>query len=303
MDLNKAGNIWMTSETQEYATEYRRTDSGILVPKTLPRKYPIAFDFFAGCGGFSLGLIQAGFEVLGACEWSTDATYTYLYNLGNHPVQMYYTSAVHKERIAVYFEKQVKDFLKNNKDKTIAEFPLSGSAWRKSQMDNGTFYPGVKNFFFGDVRELTGYQISKSMGIDAGELDLVVGGPPCQGFSKAGKQDKDDPRNILVFEYARLLTELMPKSFVMEEVPEIIRMRTAQGVPVIDQFLRILEDGGYMSYEAGMKALDIREKDIGIKPKYVVKPHKGKDHIPTSKKEAKEFKKPIISTKSELTLF
>lgn len=301
IDLIKPASIWTTEESSQYSQEYRTTDSGILVPKSTPRKYPIAFDFFAGCGGFSLGLIQAGYEVIGACEWAHDATHTYLHNLGNHPVQMFYTSDMHRDRISEYFEKQMKQWLKDNKGKTLAEYPLSGGGWRKSNMEAGNFYPGVKNFFFGDVRELTGYQISKSMGIDAGELDLVVGGPPCQGFSKAGKQQKDDPRNILVFEYARLLTELMPKSFVMEEVPEIIRMRTAQGVPVIDQFLRILEDGGYMSYEAGMKALDIREKEIGVKPKYVVKPHKASSSIPTSKKEQKEFKKPVIN--NELTLF
>lgn len=278
---------------------YTQTDSGIYIPETI-KPYPLAFDFFAGAGGFSLGLIQAGFEVLGACEWAPDAVHTYLANLGAHPVQMWYTSDKHKDRAIAYFEKQMKQWLKNNKDKTIAEYPVSGSAWRKTERERGNIYPGVKHMFFGDICELTGQRISECMGIQAGELDLVVGGPPCQGFSKAGKQNKDDPRNILIFQYARMLTELQPKSFVLEEVPEVIRMRTAQGVPVIDQFLRILEDGGYMSYEAGMKALDIREKDIGMKPKYVVRPHKASSGMPASKKETKEFKKPVLDLQPTL---
>lgn len=52
-----------------------------------------------------------------------------------------------------------------------------------------------------------------------GELDVVVGGPPCQGFSVIGKREFDDVRNELVFSFARLVGELRPRYFVMENVP------------------------------------------------------------------------------------
>lgn len=269
---------------------YRELASGLIIPKT-ERKYPIGFDFFAGAGGFSLGFIQAGFEMLGACEWEPAAAHTYLANLGNYPVQMYYSSDTHKARITEYFEKSHSAWIKANKDNPTATYPTAGNGWRKSQMEEGNFYPGVKNFFFGDICELNGKEMCRLMGIEVGDLDVVIGGPPCQGFSKMGGKSREgretDPRNNLVFQYARLLTEMYPKSFVMENVPEILEMRTSQGVPVIDQFLRIIEDGNYMSYEAGMKALNLREKDIGKRPKYVVAPKRNMTKIKEENDDAK----------------
>ena len=54
---------------------------------------------------------------------------------------------------------------------------------------------------------------------DLPEIDLLIGGSPCQGFSFAGKQlNFDDPRSKLFFEFVRLLTDLMPKYFLLENV-------------------------------------------------------------------------------------
>ncbi len=54
------------------------------------------------------------------------------------------------------------------------------------------------------------------------ELDLVVGGAPCQGFSQIGKRQLDDPRNQLVFEYFRVVRDLKPNYFIFENVPGIV---------------------------------------------------------------------------------
>jgi site-specific DNA-cytosine methylase len=63
----------------------------------------------------------------------------------------------------------------------------------------------------GDVRQVTADQV--------GDIDLLVGGSPCQGFSFAGKHlNFDDPRSKLFFEYVRLLKELKPKYFLLENV-------------------------------------------------------------------------------------
>ncbi|MTF39222.1 DNA cytosine methyltransferase [Cyanobacterium aponinum] len=53
------------------------------------------------------------------------------------------------------------------------------------------------------------------------EVDLIAGGPPCQGFSLMGKRQLDDPRNSLVFEYVRVIRDLQPKYFIFENVPGI----------------------------------------------------------------------------------
>lgn len=56
------------------------------------------------------------------------------------------------------------------------------------------------------------------------DVDVVVGGPPCQGFSVFGKRDESDPRNDLFKYYLRVIEELKPKYFVMENVPGIATM-------------------------------------------------------------------------------
>jgi DNA (cytosine-5)-methyltransferase 1 len=68
------------------------------------------------------------------------------------------------------------------------------------------------------VEETTGKEIRNISQIANQEIDVVFGGPPCQGFSLMGKRSFDDPRNSLVFHFIRLVVELQPKFFVLENV-------------------------------------------------------------------------------------
>jgi DNA (cytosine-5)-methyltransferase 1 len=70
-----------------------------------------------------------------------------------------------------------------------------------------------------------GWKAHDRKGTWDGTLDAVVGGPPCQGFSLIGKRAFDDPRNQLVFAFARLVGALKPRYFVMENVPGIRSVR------------------------------------------------------------------------------
>ena len=73
-------------------------------------------------------------------------------------------------------------------------------------------YPNTKQL--GDVRFVTGQQFKA-----IGGIDLLIGGSPCQGFSFAGKQlNFKDPRSELFFEYVRILRELKPRYFILENV-------------------------------------------------------------------------------------
>lgn len=79
-----------------------------------------------------------------------------------------------------------------------------------------------RNFPYGKVKcasvhDLEGKTIRQLSGCN-GDIDLVFGGPPCQGFSNMGLRDTHDPRNTLIFHFARLVDELHPKAFVMENV-------------------------------------------------------------------------------------
>jgi DNA (cytosine-5)-methyltransferase 1 len=105
------------------------------------------------------------------------------------------------------------------------------------------------------VRKLSGKKILDALGLRQGDIDCVCGGPPCQGFSSAGRQNIADPRNNLVYEYARLIVELQPKTFIMEEVPAIVDFFDPDGVPVLDKFAMILSDGGYGKWENVKKAM------------------------------------------------
>ncbi len=72
-----------------------------------------------------------------------------------------------------------------------------------------------------DIRSAVrrGWQRHRRPGQWDGHLDAIVGGPPCQGFSTGGKRQFDDVRNELVFTFARIVGELRPRYFVMENVP------------------------------------------------------------------------------------
>lgn len=96
--------------------------------------------------------------------------------------------------------------------------------------------------FDGDIAALSVDEALALTGLRPGELDLVDGSPPCQGFSTAGKRRLDDPRNGLFREYARLLGGLQPRTFVMENVPGLVRGKMRL---VFAECLRLLAGCGY----------------------------------------------------------
>jgi DNA (cytosine-5)-methyltransferase 1 len=77
--------------------------------------------------------------------------------------------------------------------------------------------------FCGDVYEFEGEKWLSQ--INSPPIHLVVGGPPCQGFSIAGKRDPNDPRNHLFREFIRVVSEIKPWYVVMENVPGILTMQ------------------------------------------------------------------------------
>jgi DNA (cytosine-5)-methyltransferase 1 len=125
-------------------------------------------DLFAGCGGLSLGLLQAGWQGLFAIEKSPLAFETYKHNL-----------------------------VDSNK------FTYSWPSWLSTQATT-----------CGDLLE----NYKKNLESLAGKVDLIVGGPPCQGFSIAGKRNPADPRNKLTEQYLDLVSIIKPRFLVIENV-------------------------------------------------------------------------------------
>ena len=217
---------------------YAPSAKGLWLPERLARR-PIAVDLFCGCGGFSLGFMQGGFEVVAGLDNDPLSMLTYLGNLGSCPAQIHYVTPEDEERA----ERVVK--------KAVLAGDRAGQGWISHHPD----VPPVRHFFLGDVRKVSGQDILDALGLEVGELDCVMGGPPCQGFSTAGKRDVMDPRNSLIFEFARLVLEMRPKMLVMENVPGILKMVTSEGLSVVDELCRVLEDGGFGATDALKRSL------------------------------------------------
>ena len=77
------------------------------------------------------------------------------------------------------------------------------------------------------------------------EIDGIIGGPPCQGFSLSGNRDKKDPRNSLFMEFVRFVRHFSPRFFVMENVTGILSMQTKNGELVKDVILNEFTQAGY----------------------------------------------------------
>jgi DNA (cytosine-5)-methyltransferase 1 len=84
------------------------------------------------------------------------------------------------------------------------------------------------------------------------DCDIVIGGPPCQGYSIANKNagDPTDPRNSLFIEFLRTVSIVRPKALILENVPGLLKRRAQSKLPVIDIIVKELEALGYsISYK------------------------------------------------------
>lgn len=93
-----------------------------------------------------------------------------------------------------------------------------------------------------DVHQLDGRAIRELAGIGTQELDLLAGGPPCQGFSIIGTRELADPRNSLFRQFMRLASELRPRALLIENVPGLA---TLEGGRVLVEVARAFGEAGY----------------------------------------------------------
>lgn len=94
----------------------------------------------------------------------------------------------------------------------------------KSQQTYQLNHPGVK-LYSRDIRKLSVREVMRDLSLSAGELDLLAGCPPCQGFSRLRTLNQadsvDDPRNNLVRDFLRFVRVLRPKTVMLENVPAL----------------------------------------------------------------------------------
>lgn len=106
------------------------------------------------------------------------------------------------------------------------------------------------------VEQLTGADILAKTGLKVGDLDLLVGGPPCQGFSIIGQRKIWDPRNGLVRHFLRIAEELKPRCVLIENVPGLATLE--QGA-VLREIGRMFTEAGY-----GVECAELLAAQYGV---------------------------------------
>lgn len=97
-----------------------------------------------------------------------------------------------------------------------------------------------------DLSKCSGDDLRKLAKLGRRKVDVVFGGPPCQGFSFGGRQDIEDERNRLVYDFARLIRQLKPTYFVMENVKGLM---SSKARPILTAFVRRVRYAGYRVVE------------------------------------------------------
>jgi len=150
---------------------------------------PVVVDLFAGCGGLSLGLEQAGFHPVFVSELNQDALDTYLVNRLHTPTGQALADELHAN--------DVKELLANGGSRINEILDSLRDRW----------------------------------GIGDGEIDLLVGGPPCQGFSGIGHrrsysvEKTEMPSNHLFQDMAQVIERMQPRMFMFENVRGLLSAR------------------------------------------------------------------------------
>lgn len=208
---------------------WEETETGLLVPRRPPRRLR-GVDLFCGCGGFSLGVQTAGIDVIAAVEHWPVAIMTYLINLGSvDGCALAYVSD--EDKLA--FSRELKK---------AGESQTSGWIGRHNVHRDGS---GCRAMVVGDVAKVTGDVVRQALAAIGVEvpIDVVFGGPPCQGMSKAGKQNPADPRNNLVLEFVRIADELGAEVFMMENVPPLVNDKKFR--PLFDEIVARAQAAGF----------------------------------------------------------
>lgn len=171
---------------------------------------PYAIDLFCGAGGFSEGIIQAGFDIIFSSDRSPMVQETYVNRHRQLGLQ---------EGIDTHFE--------------LADI---------KELTSERIFEIINELRYGNI-------------FKPGSVDVIFGGPPCQGFSRLGKRDANDPRNMLFHEYLRIIRDIRPKYVVMENVTGILDM-------LMLDFPSVVRDESYLGQKLVKEILEEELKEL-----------------------------------------
>lgn len=174
-------------------------------------------DLFAGCGGLSLGLSQAGLRGMFAVERDPMAFKTFSTNLIERP----------------------------------SDYTFDWPKWLPKQA--------------WDIEHLLSCHKADFVAKLRDKVDVLAGGPPCQGFSFAGRRVETDPRNLMFEKYVEVVDALQPKALILENVPgmqvahsprNVVELRVAGGGKRKSFFDRLVDSLTVAGYEVRWARVD-----------------------------------------------
>jgi len=113
-------------------------------------------------------------------------------------------------------------------------------------------FPTTK-FYFNKIEDIDARVVMEDLELKDGELDCLVGGPPCQGFSTKGNMILNDPRNTLFRYFVRFVNVMRPKIVLIENVPPILTLGNNR---FRDEIYNLFEKNGYKASYKNLMAAD-----------------------------------------------
>jgi DNA (cytosine-5)-methyltransferase 1 len=197
-------------------------------------------DLFAGAGGLSEGFIRAGFTPVAHVEMDKAACNTLLTRTAYHHLK-------DKSELNTYIR-----YLKGEINRSDLHKLLPVEI--QKSVINLPIGDETNNQIFQQIDQLKGNKT----------IDLIIGGPPCQAYSLAGRSRdknkmKDDSRNYLFVQYARYLEYYKPRFFVFENVLGLLSAKDKEGKSYIEQMKELFRSVGYETEHNVLEA-----KDYGV---------------------------------------
>lgn len=190
---------------------------------------PTFIDFFAGAGGLSEGFIKAGYIPVAHVEMKKDACDTLKTRAAYHYLREH-------NQLDIY-----ENYLRNKREGTDG-----AELWRQvpAEVTNRVIQATIGDKTMRPLKQ----QLDKLTG--GRPVDIIIGGPPCQAYSIAGRARlgesvKEDPRNYLYKYYLRFIRHFKPKMFVFENVVGIKTAKTSEDIRPFEDLRRLALRFGY----------------------------------------------------------
>ena len=198
---------------------------------------PKYLDLFAGAGGLSEGFTRAGYEPVAHVEMDVAACYTLRTRAAYHWLKRENKLDIYNRYLnGVITRDQFYKEIPQNVLDTVLNYEISSDT-----------LPQI----FEDVDKL----------LNGEKLDLIIGGPPCQAYSLAGRSRSEtkmvgDKRNYLYKYYAEFLQKYQPKYFVFENVLGLLSAKDEDGTLHFDNMQKLFEEYGYSTEFQPLNASD-----------------------------------------------